>query len=402
MSDIKLIVLQGVSQNKIKKLEEIVLENIEKELCLNRNNIKKIFKCGIDTNIYTLEIIINKEEVSIEIDGLDYVNIKSEKNRNIKIENISIINSRKNCTITNVDVEKMNVENSNIILSNDKINELNIGLGTMIDAIRSEDVIYSYSELICADIKDCKINNMYIYGKSLNISISDTKIKKVILENKGYIDNFQIKDNSSIEKLLIYGIVKRNYIENVYIDDFVFSSNGKIDRLDISTALITHTFGCKINSINNKTEETWKLLMDSAKNNNDSLLYSKAGFEYMKSKRQSSGKRKFMDYVMEKICGYGYKPFNTIMTSFYIWIVFGFMYWCIGLLGEKSIMKDGKNVDIIHCFYFSIITFTTTGFGDIIPTGILAMILSGIEAALGISLISLFIFTMTKRYGGFK
>jgi hypothetical protein len=48
--------------------------------------------------------------------------------------------------------------------------------------------------------------------------------------------------------------------------------------------------------------------------------------------------------------------------------------------------------------YYSGITITTTGYGDKIHLGFLSKILAIIEAIIGVSLLSLFIFSVTKRY----
>jgi hypothetical protein len=48
-------------------------------------------------------------------------------------------------------------------------------------------------------------------------------------------------------------------------------------------------------------------------------------------------------------------------------------------------------------FYFSIITFTTIGYGDLYPTGILSKLLVGFESLAGALLIALFVFVLGRR-----
>ncbi len=52
--------------------------------------------------------------------------------------------------------------------------------------------------------------------------------------------------------------------------------------------------------------------------------------------------------------------------------------------------------------YLSVITFTTTGYGDVAPKHPAARFVAGAEAICGIVLFSLFIFALTKRYGSLR
>jgi hypothetical protein len=55
-----------------------------------------------------------------------------------------------------------------------------------------------------------------------------------------------------------------------------------------------------------------------------------------------------------------------------------------------------------YSVYFSVITFTTTGYGDVTPRCPFTRTIAGLEAASGVVLVSLFIFALTKRYGGLR
>jgi hypothetical protein len=79
---------------------------------------------------------------------------------------------------------------------------------------------------------------------------------------------------------------------------------------------------------------------------------------------------------------YGSKPHRIIYLSLGIIILFGFIYW----LNEDLISLNTtrvKHFNFGDSFYFSTITFTTLGYGDLSPTGWLK-VLSSIEAFLGV------------------
>jgi hypothetical protein len=69
-----------------------------------------------------------------------------------------------------------------------------------------------------------------------------------------------------------------------------------------------------------------------------------------------------------------------------IWL-FAFGYFFLQLLPEWGHLEGRFNGSLLDCSYFSFVTFTTVGFGDINPVGNLRY-LAGIEALTGLVLIS--------------
>jgi len=67
-------------------------------------------------------------------------------------------------------------------------------------------------------------------------------------------------------------------------------------------------------------------------------------------------------------------------------IAYYLMHWTEGL-GRLAGGSDAGPADFLRYFYFSISSYTTLGFGDIVPVGALR-ILAGIEALTGLVLIA--------------
>ena len=90
------------------------------------------------------------------------------------------------------------------------------------------------------------------------------------------------------------------------------------------------------------------------------------------------------------------------------WLFICLAAWVILLhLGEISawaflyfLLRAMPNLQ--SAFYFSAVTYTTTGYGDVTPRHTLARAVAGGEAISGIFLFSLFIFALTKRYGSLR
>jgi hypothetical protein len=107
------------------------------------------------------------------------------------------------------------------------------------------------------------------------------------------------------------------------------------------------------------------------------------------------------------------KWINVLRSIFFSILFFALIYSLsplINYLGFEIFGSIGGINYQIHNFYdicvflgeniyFSTITFTTTGFGDLFPTGILRFF-SGIEGFIGICLSSLFLVALAKKVLG--
>ena len=58
--------------------------------------------------------------------------------------------------------------------------------------------------------------------------------------------------------------------------------------------------------------------------------------------------------------------------------------------------KNRILVDFLEALYFSLVTFTTVGYGDIIPVGV-SIILSSIEMILGVTMVGIWTATLARK-----
>jgi hypothetical protein len=94
------------------------------------------------------------------------------------------------------------------------------------------------------------------------------------------------------------------------------------------------------------------------------------------------------------LCGYGEKPYRVILSSLTIILIFALIYWGFGGL------ESGTDIGIkwYDNFYFSVVTFTTLGFGDIHPSdSIFIKFCTMLEAFIGAFMIALFVLTFGRR-----
>ena len=108
---------------------------------------------------------------------------------------------------------------------------------------------------------------------------------------------------------------------------------------------------------------------------------------------------KFIDLF----CGYGEKPMRLIYAAAVIIVSFSLLYANVGLLhnGVVSDFSQANNAtDALQVFfnsmYFSIVTFTTLGYGDFSPIG-LSRIIASVQAFTGSFTIALFVVVFVRR-----
>lgn len=108
---------------------------------------------------------------------------------------------------------------------------------------------------------------------------------------------------------------------------------------------------------------------------------------------------------------HGESPWRVIGTSSVIVLVFGILY---SLVGGIAVTNEGVTyafdmpqlvsipvpnwaAKILMNLYFSVVTFTTLGYGDIQPSNAATRALAGVESLLGAALIALLVFVLGRR-----
>lgn len=74
---------------------------------------------------------------------------------------------------------------------------------------------------------------------------------------------------------------------------------------------------------------------------------------------------------------------RLLSIFFCVVAVFGLLYFCSGYVPDNGLRFAGVKASFIECFYFSVVTVTTLGYGDITPVGI-ARVVASLEAIFGL------------------
>lgn len=94
--------------------------------------------------------------------------------------------------------------------------------------------------------------------------------------------------------------------------------------------------------------------------------------------------RKASSFLHREISGYGLKFSKIARFAIIVTLFFTGLNWLFG----DSIFANGKVEGFVDAFYFTIITMTTLGFGDITPVTTCGKILISLQAVAGFSILS--------------
>jgi len=135
--------------------------------------------------------------------------------------------------------------------------------------------------------------------------------------------------------------------------------------------------------------------------------YSKAGDFYyreMECRKKTMRKKRFsLDWfksfgysLLKYTCGYGEKPERTALSSILTISTFALLYWVF-----ECLQYPVQNLTLLHqikyTVYFSFVTFTTLGLGDIHPVNDWGILLICLEAVTGAFLIALFVVVFARK-----
>ncbi|MDV8108941.1 potassium channel family protein [Bacillus sp. BAU-SS-2023] len=285
-----------------------------------------------------------------------------------------------------------------------------------------------YTNLIFDEVVIINSDKLHELSKNKNIDFSDALFKKdVIFDNCRFEKNITFKNitfenNVSFkncvfcgdcifknvefsreltgEKIFIHSKIKGQKVsfENIKnlprLDGIIFSNCTKVLLKDIKYGKNNYE-NAKIN---------YRIAKNQCSITGD---YEKLGHYYYMERYyggkciKRSGFRgniqyinaKFIDFLSRIIIGYGEKPLNIFIISFFIISLFAILYMVAGVKYNDKIIKIGevKNIyelikNYIDLWYFSMITFSTVGYGDMTVINIAGKALVSIEVFLGVTM----------------
>jgi hypothetical protein len=333
------------------------------------------------------------------IKSVDYFWLKPFHNSTLSIDHLKVYNIKDYFHISNISIGRMDIEGSSSFIKNCNVKELYSDVEHA--SKNNEDTVSenSLKHFISIDYSNI-IKYTNLYNKDM-ISISNSKFNKIFTAYS--VDKFKIYNNCLFEYLLLNSRINDLSIEDSQLNIIKGTSTLVIDKLDIKYSFFDRIYEIYENNIICDNESKYQILINSYRNINNYDGYSKYSFLLRKillSKHK--GFIKLIPYYLLKIsCGFGYKPIYSVIFSFSIITIFSIFYYLLTVFGQPEYGLNYNNQNInytyLNSLYYSLVTFTTLGYGDILAKDIICKLLSGIEALFGIYSMSIIIYSFTKR-----
>lgn len=138
-------------------------------------------------------------------------------------------------------------------------------------------------------------------------------------------------------------------------------------------------------------------------------LFEEAGLFYSKemvARRKQLPRFSYARYLSKSVdmfCGYGEKPLRVISFSIVFIMLWAVLYFSFGIQhGAETVAFSMAHsvfenmMDFLSCLYFSVVTFTTLGYGDLTPAGIVRLF-SAFQAFVGSFTMALFVVVFVKK-----
>jgi uncharacterized protein YjbI with pentapeptide repeats len=112
-------------------------------------------------------------------------------------------------------------------------------------------------------------------------------------------------------------------------------------------------------------------------------------------RKEKNPLKKLASWIYWLTAGYGESPFRILYWMLLVIIAFAVGYHCSNI--SYSGYAQGMVKDFCQCLYFSIVTFTTLGYGDWLPDGNVSKALAGIESFSGLVFLAIFSVLIAKK-----
>ncbi|MCK5112237.1 MAG: pentapeptide repeat-containing protein [Thermoplasmatales archaeon] len=308
----------------------------------------------------------------------DFSNSSFEKNgsfENAIINYARFYNTEfRHVIFNNVDLTRISFTGS--ILEDSYISNSNFG-----NKILLEEMEANYGQKIC---KNCKV--VVLYPPKYIIFLHDYISR---FSSTSIINRTLNKIITNIQKLTSKPIIRQN---NCHVCGEKLSERNIIENEDYTNRDLMFK----------KAEEVYRKIKLSLQNEGDYTLAGDFYFREMLMRRKENYYKKnishwIFNHIYSKICGYGEKPLRVILTAFFFIIIYAFMYHffqAITPINTQDFMSN--NVSFSESLYFSIVTFTTLGYGDYRPM-LPYQHFATIEALIGAFMIALFVLVFGRK-----
>jgi len=239
-----------------------------------------------------------------------------------------------------------------------------------------------YSDLYRADLRNAHLFNMDFTGTSLM---------------KAKLSEANLNCSTLLETNLLGVVLDGTKLDNIRWDDAI-----RQEKL----AYATKGDRAKQRDCFEQAEEIYRNLRRTAESQG---LFERAGRFFQREMIMRRCQlprlsfRRFLSKVVDLFCGYGEEPVRVVIFSLIIILSFAIIYFLAGVADGNSVVQYSSAISLeknmitfFQSLYFSVVTFTTLGYGDLSPIGF-TRAFAAVEAFVGSFTLALFVVVFVKK-----
>jgi uncharacterized protein YjbI with pentapeptide repeats len=188
-------------------------------------------------------------------------------------------------------------------------------------------------------------------------------------------------------------------------NDFTFEDEHKTTKVNENTFFGMAMFSKKEKMEVDSAVEAYRSL-GKLMEKNDVVAQSSEYFYLFKKieRHRLKGVRKLISLISYLICGYGERPFFSLIAAVAVVLICGTLFMVFGVSVNNETLffhpSMGKwlppSENLVYWYHFSLVTFTTVGYGNVVPVGG-SIFVSGAEMVLGVILTGIWISTLVRK-----
>ncbi|GHB74218.1 hypothetical protein GCM10008107_24480 [Psychrosphaera saromensis] len=244
------------------------------------------------------------------------------------------------------------------------------------------------------DMRNCDLYHADMHNAHLfNINLSGSSLMKAKLNNSK-LHKANLQDTNLLGVKLV-----NSRIDNIKIGKYIQQE---------SIAHLADKNNDRETAIDNyeQSEEIYRNLRKTAESDGLHILAGRLAHKELVMRRKQYAplsKDRLVSKAVDLFCGYGESPMNVIVFSLGMIFFCAIMYFIFGIKEADTIVKmslSNSFIDNLYNFfstiYFSVVTFTTLGYGDITPVGF-SRLIATIEAFIGSFALALYVVVFVQK-----
>ena len=262
--------------------------------------------------------------------------------------------------------------------------------------LQNNDLSNSY--LVDANMQSCNLSRSNLSNSSLyGINLSNSNLFKANLKNTNL-------KNANLTNCNLLGA----NLENTKLENVNWGANNKvINELEAESALLNED----ITTANKKYKEaediyrSIKICLQNQTLGDDARIFFIRQMTVNRKQLPKLSVKRIWSKIIDLTTGYGEKLYNIIFTMLSIILISAILYGIEGVQYQNHILGffgdteyfGGLIYVIGNLLYFSIVVYTTVGFGEIVPIGMLGKSVMIFESIIGGLFLAIFIVAMYKK-----